>query len=265
MMEWVDAHTHLDAEELYPNRTAILARATQAGVNTLLLVNSEASQNSFLRTLEVALLKDASRRYVSLGIHPHHASLYSEELENQLLEKLKHPAVISFGEIGLDYYYDYSPKEVQIKVLRRQLHLSREEGLPVMIHCREAYKELAEILRSESTDWKGMIHCFTGNSQEAAALLELGFYISFSGIITFRSAAILQEAARFVPLERILVETDAPYLAPVPKRGKVNEPAFLIYTGEFVAQLKKVPVQEFARKVIANFEKLFPKTCVKAD
>lgn len=264
MANWIDAHTHLDSEELYSRRTEILHRASEVGMKKLLTVNSEASASSFQRTLEVAAMPSHFQIYSSLGIHPHHASQYSEELEKLLLENLRHSSVIALGEIGLDYYYDYSTKQEQKDVLRRQLKLSLETRLPIAIHCRDAYGELAEILRMESTDWTGMIHCFTGNKEEAEMLLELGFYISFSGIVTFRNAQTLQEAARFVPMDRLLIETDAPYLAPVPKRGKVNEPAFVAYTGEFIAGLKELDVSDFASQVLANFGDLFPTTCTPA-
>jgi TatD DNase family protein len=261
MPEWIDAHTHLDAEELYPEKEKILSRAAAAGVKTLLLVNSEATRDSFQRTLECASLRSESKLFVSFGIHPHHASFYSEELERILLEQLQHPSVIALGEIGLDYFYNHSPKELQISALRRQLSLSLERQLPIVIHCRDAYSDLAGILRAESKIWSGMIHCFTGTREEAEALLELGFYISFSGILTFRNAAILQDAARFVAMDRLLIETDAPYLAPVPMRGKTNEPSFVVFTGEFLAALKEVPAEDLSQQVRSNFGKLFPSTC----
>lgn len=260
-MDWIDAHTHLDADQLYSRRRELLDRASAAGLKKLLLVNSEASRDSFQRTLEIAALPCTSQLFVSLGIHPHHASAYSPQLEHRLLEDLKKPLVVALGEIGLDYYYNYSPKEVQVEVLKRQLTLSLENGLPIVIHCREAYHELADILRSQSNQWTGMIHCFTGNREEADLLLDLGFYISFSGIVTFRNAGTLHEAVKLVPVDRMLIETDAPYLAPVPKRGKVNEPAFVVYTGEFLAHLKEMQAPDFAQRVLENFESLFPATC----
>jgi TatD DNase family protein len=257
MNPWIDAHTHLDADVLYPQRMDVLKRAEEAGLRKMLLVNSEASVESFVQTLEVAEIPNNIQKYVSLGIHPHHAALYSEELESELMKRWQVPSVIAIGEIGLDYYYEYSPRETQIEILRHQLRLSLEKRKPVVIHCREAYPELAEILKSEFGTWNGMIHCFTGNSKEAELFLELGFYISFSGIVTFRKATVLQEAAKFVPLNRMLIETDAPYLPPVPKRGQTNEPAFVIHTGDFIAGLKNLSVPEFATNVSANFDRLF--------
>lgn len=261
MKNWIDAHTHLDADELYPQRIEILNRAAEAGVQKVLLVNSEASADSFLRTLDVASIPGRPEKFVSLGIHPHHASMYSEDLEHLLQQHWQLPNVIAVGEIGLDFFYNYSPAVVQTDILKRQLRLSLKNQKPVVIHCRDAYPELAKILRSESDRWSGMIHCFTGNSEEVELFLELGFHISFSGIVTFRSAGALQEAARVVPLDRILIETDAPYLAPVPKRGKTNEPSFVVHTGGFLANLKGLTNEDFAEVVLENFGRLFPATC----
>jgi TatD DNase family protein len=257
MNHWIDAHTHLDASELYPQRFELLKRAEEAGVQKMLLVNSEASIESMDRTVEVALLPGVCKKYVSLGIHPHHASEYSKALEADLQQRWQNPLVIAVGEIGLDYFYNFSPKDKQIEVLKQQLKLSLKMGKPVVIHCRDAYPELAEILKSESDYWKGMIHCFTGNVKEAELFLNLGFHISFSGIVTFRNAMGIQEAAKEVPVNRMLMETDAPYLAPVPKRGKTNEPAFVIHTGEFLARLKGLQLEDFGQAMIRNFDQLF--------
>jgi len=254
-VEWIDAHTHLDSEELYPRREELLQSAFDNGVHKMVFVNSEATEQSFSRTIECAQIQGPIRKFASLGIHPHHAINYSDELEAKLLSFFDH--VIAFGEIGLDFFYDFSPRDTQRSVLRRQLEIARQKKLPVVIHCRDAYGELTDILRSMADEWHGMIHCFTGNREEVMPLLQLGFFISFSGIVTFRNANELRDAARVVPLDRILIETDAPYLAPVPHRGKTNEPAFVAYTGEFLAELRKMPVFEFSRQVSKNFDSLF--------
>lgn len=255
--EWIDAHTHLDSEELYPKREQLLQHAYDSGVRKMVLVNSEATEPSFSRTLECAALQGPIAKFASLGIHPHHALSYNDELEQLLLSLLEQESVVAFGEIGLDYFYDFSPRDTQRSVLRRQLELAREKKLPVVIHCRDAYGELTDILRSIADEWHGMIHCFTGNREEVLPLLELGFFISFSGIVTFRNANELRDAARVVPIDRILIETDAPYLAPVPHRGKTNEPAFVVHTGTFLAELRKVAAPEFAGHVSRNFDSLF--------
>lgn len=228
-----------------------------AGVTTMLLVNSECSEASFERTLNCLRQDSAIRKFASFGVHPHNAVQYSDSIEARLRELLQTPGVIALGEIGLDYYYDYSPRDVQVQALRRQLRLSRELDLPVVIHCRDAYGELAAILAEEAGAWRGMIHCFTGNVDEAKPLLQLGFHISFSGIVTFRNADALRVAARETPADRILVETDAPFLAPVPHRGKTNEPAYVADTGAFVAELRGAQAEDFSRQTSRNFDILF--------
>jgi TatD DNase family protein len=257
MIQWIDAHTHLDSDELYAQKDEVLARALNAGVHKILVVNSEASEESFRKTADCMNAVSGVQRYLSFGIHPHQASLFNHDVEKMLMNYLQTPGVISFGEIGLDFYYDYSPREIQETVLKRQLKLSFELGMPVSIHCRDAYNLLAAILKEINSQWKGMIHCFTGTPQEAEMLMKLGFYISFSGIVTFRSANVLREAAAAVPLDRILIETDAPYLAPVPYRGKTNEPSYVVHTGIFLAELKKVDQALFASAVSNNFSALF--------
>lgn len=257
MAQWLDAHTHLDSDELFPEKEKVLDRALDAGVERLTLVNSEATETSFNRTLQCLTLSHTVNRFACFGIHPHHATQYDLQLEQRLDELLLRPGVIGFGEIGLDFFYDFSPQHVQIAVFRRQLESARNKRLPVIIHCRDAYPRLAEILREQSVETKGMIHCFTGTTDEMNALLDLGFYISFSGIVTFPKAKTLQEAARSVPIDRVLVETDAPFLAPVPVRGKTNEPAFVVHTAKFIAGLKQVSEEELSTAVNANFDRLF--------
>ena len=257
LMKWLDAHTHLDTDELYPHKEEIFRRAQEAGVTKMLLVNSEATEMSFERTLNCLRVPDNIETFASFGIHPHHAKLYSSELETDLLQHLQHPGVIAFGEIGLDFFYDFSPRDIQIPVLQKQLELALDRNLPVVIHCRDAYGKLADVLSEMKETWRGMIHCFTGTPQEAETLMRLGFYISFSGIVTFRKAAVLQDAARIVPISRILIETDAPYLAPVPHRGKTNEPAFVAHTGNFIAELKQIPPEAFSHQIFTNFQNLF--------
>jgi TatD DNase family protein len=253
----LDAHTHLDSDELYSQKAEALRRAEEAGVVEMLLVNSEATAESFQRTIECKTMPGASKRHCAFGIHPHHASSYSQTLEDLLIANLKSSGAIALGEIGLDFYYDFSPRDRQIEVLKRQLQLSLELNLPVVIHCRDAYEQLAEILRSIKSVWRGMIHCFTGNSLEAQSLLNLGFHISFSGIVTFKNATILCEAAKTVPADRFLVETDAPYLAPVPVRGKTNEPAFVVHTAKFLAALRGTSLEEFSSQLFHNFSACF--------
>jgi TatD DNase family protein len=257
MVSWLDAHTHLDSDELFSEKEEVLNRAWQSGVTRALLVNSEATEQSFERTLTCLQFSHPVKRFASFGIHPHQANLYDSDLEKKVKEYLGHPGVVALGEIGLDFYYNYSPQDVQISVLQKQLALAQEKQLPVVIHCRDAYSELAQILSSLSSKWTGMIHCFTGTPSEMEPLLQLGFYISFSGIVTFPRATALKESAKIVPLDRILVETDAPFLAPVPHRGKRNEPAFVVETARFLASLRTISEQELSEAVFANFQTLF--------
>jgi TatD DNase family protein len=256
-MKWIDAHTHLDAEELYPSLADVLKRSENAGISKILAVNSEANEQSFLRTLSCIKKAEPISIFASLGVHPHEAKLYNDQLEKLLMQSLATTGVIALGEIGLDFYYNHSPREVQEAVLSRQLQLALDLKLPVAIHCRDGYDVLVTILKRLAPEWHGMIHCFTGNSEEAQELLTLGFYISFSGIVTFPKADILRKAATVVPLDRILIETDAPYLAPVPHRGKRNEPSFVIHTGLFLAGLKQIPPETLSRALQENFSRLF--------
>lgn len=256
-MEWLDAHTHLDTEELYPSLQKVLERAEKAGVTKILAVNSEANEQSFRKTLSCVGNPSLIQIVTSLGVHPHEASLYNSGLEKTLVELLASPGVIALGEIGLDFYYNYSPPDAQESTLLRQLQLARHLDLPVVIHCRDAYGVLANLLKKEGDHWRGMIHCFTGTPAEADNLLALGFFISFSGILTFPKAEVLRDAARIVPLDRMLIETDAPYLAPVPHRGKTNEPSFVVHTGMFLSNLKQTEPEAFTRQLHLNFLQLF--------
>jgi TatD DNase family protein len=256
-MQWIDAHTHLDSDDLYIQKDAVMNRAVDAGIKGVLQVNSEATPESMQRSAEILNADSNLERWGAFGIHPHQASLYSDSLEERLIDFLRKPKVIALGEIGLDFYYNYSPPDVQENIFQKQLQLSLKLNLPVVIHCRDAYPRLAELLRNEKSDWSGMIHCFTGTEDEMEPLLKLGFHISFSGILTFRSAGALQKAATAAPPDRILVETDAPFLAPVPKRGKTNEPAFVVNTGSFLANLRGVTVEEICEQTTKNFQNLF--------
>jgi TatD DNase family protein len=256
-MEWIDAHTHLDSDELYVQKDEVLLRAQAVGVSGILQVNSEATPISMQRSYEILNMNSSLQRWGAFGIHPHQASLYGDVLQKALQDYLSFPNVVALGEIGLDFYYNYSPREVQEEVFKKQLKLAMDLNLPVVIHCRDAYVRLAEILKEIANQWRGMIHCFTGTRDEMNPLLDLGFFISFSGILTFRTATALQQAAQSAPLDRILVETDAPFLAPVPHRGKTNESAFVVDTGRFLAKLRGVDESEIAQCTTQNFKELF--------
>jgi TatD DNase family protein len=192
-------------------------------------------------------------------VHPHDAKLYDDVAEANLIGLSKSEKVIAWGEIGLDYYYDHSPRDVQREVFRRQIRTAKSLDLPIIIHSRDADDETVEIL-TEECSWEGfhgIMHCFGGTAKMAEALMPLGFYISFAGNVTFKKAENLREAARVVPLDRLLIETDCPFLTPVPHRGKRNEPAMVVHTAEFLAELYEVPVETIAERTTKNFQDLF--------
>jgi TatD DNase family protein len=257
----IDSHAHLDVPNYDADRAEVIARARQSGVEMVLeICGSDIAKGSLDAGLK--LVEEYPFIYGAIGAHPHEASLYDDALERKLIEMSEHEKVIGWGEIGLDYHYDHSPRDAQRRVFRRQLRLALERRAPAIIHTREAEDDTIQILRE---DWAapggdvvgGIIHCFTGTQRLADAALEMGFYISFSGVLTFKSAAELREVARSVPMERLLVETDCPYLAPLPYRGKRNEPAFVRETAARLAELKGAGLEELARVTSENFKGLF--------
>jgi len=258
---FVDSHAHLDVHNYDADRAEVIDRARQSGVEMILeICGSDVAKGSLDVGLKLA--EGYPFIYAAVGVHPHEASLYDEVLELKLLSMSDHGKVIGWGEIGLDYHYDHSPRDAQRRVFRRQLQLAFERRLPAIIHTREAEDDTIQILRE---DWAeaggdavgGIIHCFTGTQRLADAALGMGFHISFSGVLTFKNAGDLREVARSVPMERLLVETDCPYLAPLPHRGKRNEPAFVLETAAKLAELKGVGVEEIARATSGNFKRLF--------
>ena len=255
---FVDSHAHIDGEEFDADRDEVLERARAAGVRAILNVGTgDPRGGNFERAVAVAERYEGV--YAAVGVHPHDAKLYTEAAERRLLEFVRGKRVVALGEIGLDYHYDNSPREAQREVFARQLRLARAEGLPVIIHSRDADEETLEILRAEyaGTERGGVMHCFGGGPGLAEGALGLGFYISFAGNVTFKKADALREVARTVPLERLLVETDCPYLAPVPHRGRRNEPAYVVETARFLADLRGVRPEELGRATSENFSRLF--------
>lgn len=257
----VDSHAHLDVPQFDADRDEVIARARQAGVGLMLeICGSDVAKGSLDTGLRLA--DEHSFIFAAVGLHPHEASLWNDALESRLCAMCEHDKVIGWGEIGLDYYYDHSPRERQQEVFRRQLELALERRLPVIVHTRDAEDDTAAILRQSwaekgGSGIGGIIHCFTGTRKLAEAALEMGFHISFSGVVTFRNAGELRDVARAVPDERLLVETDCPYLAPVPHRGKRNEPAYVIETAAFLAEIKGLSPEEMAAITTANFLRLF--------
>jgi len=255
---FVDSHAHIDGEEFDADRDDVVARAREAGVRAILNVGTGDPHAGNLERA-VAVAEKYEGVYAAAGVHPHDARLYDESAERRLLEVIRRgPPVVALGEIGLDYHYDNSPRDVQRRVFARQLDIARAEGLPVIIHSREADEDTALILRRELEGAAcGVMHCFGGGPALAEAALGLGFMISFAGNVTFKKAEGLREVARAVPLERLLVETDCPFLAPVPFRGRRNEPAFVVETARFLAGLRGVGLEELGRVTSENFARLF--------
>lgn len=253
MLALVDSHCHLDyaAPE---ERGEILARARRAGVETLLTIGTKVSE--FAQVLEIA--ESDPNIWCSVGIHPHEAEAEGDEAVAQLAALTRHEKVVAIGETGLDFHYDHSPRARQEAVFRAHCFASRETNCPLVIHSRAADNATATILAQEKVS-AGVLHCFSSGRELAEAALALGFYISLSGILTFKNAEELRAIARDIPLERLLIETDAPYLAPVPMRGKPNEPAFVVHTATKLAEIRGLPVAEIARITRENFFRLFTK------
>lgn len=254
MNQFVDTHCHLDFEDLAGEHENILARAKQVGVEQVITIGIDLPSSR----RAIALAEASGEIYATIGIHPHNACAFSSKDLQELLTLGRKSQVVAYGEIGLDFYRNYKPQSVQISCLREQLNVARELGLPVVIHDREAHEEVLQILREQKA-WEmgGAMHCFSGDWSFARKCLDLGFYLSIAGPVTFAKAQILQHVARHCPLDRLLLETDAPFLAPVPKRGKRNEPAFLIHTAEKIASLKNLPLEEVARQTTSNACRLF--------
>jgi TatD DNase family protein len=237
------------------DRDEVLARAREAGVTRVLLVGGIDEESGLGRALELG------RRYgcpVSGGVHPHEARLASEATYEELRALGRDGAIVAVGEVGLDFYYDNSPRDAQREAFRRQIRLARELELPLIVHTRDADDETAEILEQEAAgEVTGVVHCFTGGEDLARRALALGFLISFSGIVSFPRSEVIQQVARDVPSDRMLVETDAPFLAPAPHRGKRNEPAFVVEVARRVAELRGESLDAVARTTTQNFERLF--------
>ncbi len=255
----VDSHCHIDGEQFDADREQVIENARLAGVTAMLNIGTGSpKEGSFEKTDK--LTKDYDFIYGSVGIHPHDAIEYDETVENRLVNLVKNnPKLIAWGEIGLDFYYDHSPRDVQEKVFRRQLNVARELDLPIIIHSREADDETVEILTEECSyeSFRGIMHCFGGTPEMAKALMDIGFMISFAGNVTFKKAENLRDSAKVVPLEKLLIETDCPYLTPIPFRGKRNEPMFVAETAKFLADFYGIELEVLADQTTSNFKRLF--------
>lgn len=254
---FVDSHCHLNYKGLIEDQQAVLARARAAGVSRMLNISTRSSEWDAV----IAVAEREDDVMASVGIHPHEADAHPDVDTAMLVEKAKHPRVIGIGESGLDYYYDHSDRERQRRSFRAHIAAARETGLPLIVHSRDAEEDTYAILADEMGEgrYPALIHCFTASRDFADKVLELGLYISISGIVTFKNARDLQETARAVPAGRLLIETDSPFLAPVPHRGKPCEPAFVADTARFLADLRGEPLAQLAETTSANFRTLFAK------
>ncbi|MEX1147175.1 MAG: TatD family hydrolase [Sphingomonadales bacterium] len=251
----VDSHCHLNYKGLSDDVDGAIARARNAGVGALLTINTRLDEFDDV----LAIAKAHDNVFCSVGVHPHEAENHAQVSVDDLLTRAQDDHVVGIGETGLDYYYDHSPRDLQRASFRTHIRAARETGLPIIVHTREADEDCARILAEEMEEgaFTGVIHCFTAGPELAAKALALGFYISISGIVTFKAADDLRAVVRNIPLDRLLIETDAPFLAPVPKRGKTNEPAFVAHVAAKVAEIKGVSVDELARITTDNFFTLF--------
>jgi TatD DNase family protein len=252
-----DSHCHLNYKGLVEEQQAVLDRARSAGVTTMLNISTRASEWDDV----IGLAERESDVWASVGIHPHEADVHPDVEAETLIGKARHPRVIGIGESGLDYYYDHSDRERQRDSFRSHIAAARETGLPLIVHTRDAEEDTYRILAEEMGKgaFTGVIHCFTASGDFARKALDLGLYISMSGIVTFKNAKDLQETAKSIPADRLLIETDAPFLAPVPHRGKPCEPAFVAATAGFLANLRGETLGHLSAYTSANFAALFGK------
>jgi TatD DNase family protein len=256
-LDIIDSHAHLEFEQFNEDRDAVLQRARNAGLTTILAIGGAGGPDQLDSAIPFAETHDWI--YATAGIHPHEANLATEAHFRHLEELTRHPRVIACGEIGLDYFYDHSPREVQQEVFRRQLAIAREAKLPIVIHCRDAWPGCIEILESEwrASGLGGIFHCFTGNLDDAQRGIEMGFLVSFAANITYPKMQPLRDVAGKLPLDRILTETDSPFLPPQPLRGKRNEPANVVEVARTLATVRNLNPEEVARVTAQNFRRFF--------
>lgn len=253
----VDSHCHLNFPDFKDDVEAVVARAKAAGVQVMQTICTEMAEFDEI----LALTKRFEGVYCSVGVHPHDSGKFELVPSLAIIEKTQNDKVIGIGETGLDYYYDHSDRGLQKTSFINHIHAAQETGLPIIVHTREADADTIDIISQEyqRSKFRGVIHCFTSTQQLADKMLELGFYISFSGIITFKKSEAVREVLKTVPLDRILIETDSPFLAPVPYRGKRNEPSYVLEVNKMVAEIKQISEEDVASATTANFFKLFSK------
>jgi TatD DNase family protein len=254
---FTDSHCHLNYKGLVEEQQAVLERARAAGVSTMLNISTRRSEWDEV----IGLAESEPDVWASVGIHPHEADAHPDVQTSNLVERASHPRVVGIGESGLDYYYDHSDRLAQRASFRAHIAAARETGLPIIVHTREAEADTFAILAEEMGKgaYTGVIHCFTASQDFADKALDLGLYVSISGIVTFKNAKELQSSAKMIPSHRLLIETDAPFLAPVPNRGRPCEPAFVADTARFLAELRGEQVEALAEQTSTNFRNLFSK------
>lgn len=254
---FIDSHCHLNYKGLVEQEREVLARARANGVQGMLNISTRESEWDAV----IGLAEREPAVWASVGIHPHEADQHGDMTSAKLVEKARHPDVIGIGETGLDYFYNYSDREQQQACFRQHIVAARESGLPIIVHTRDAEEDTARIMREEMEQgaYSGVIHCFTASADFARIALDLGLYISLSGIVTFKNAKDLQEIAQTIPDDRLLIETDSPFLAPVPHRGRTCEPSFVSDTARFLAELKNIEIESLAAQTTSNFFRLFRK------
>ena len=250
---FIDTHTQLDFDRFDGDRDEVIRRAHEANVAMMITIGVDYATS--LAAIKIA--EEHKNIYAAIGVHPHDAANMTAEQFEELRDLLEHPKVVAIGEVGLDYHYDYSPRDVQRRVLTQFLDLAQDRQMPIIIHTREADEDILSVIREKGrSSWHGVFHCFSGDVRMAQKVLDLGFFISFTGTVTFKNTSSLAVAAH-VPMERLMVETDCPFLAPVPKRGKRNEPAFVVHVASKIAEAKQMSVAEFARITTLNAIKFF--------
>jgi TatD DNase family protein len=253
----IDSHCHLNYKGLVEDQEAVLMRARSAGVTAMLNISTRESEWDEV----IELAEQQSDVWASVGIHPHEADAHPDIDAAKLINRAANSRVIAIGETGLDFYYDKSDREQQRKCFRSHISAARDTGLPLIVHTRDAEEDTAQIMADEMGKgaFSGVIHCFTASADFARTALDLGLYISLSGIVTFKNALDLQEIAKWLPIDRLLIETDAPFLAPVPHRGRTGEPSFVADTARFVAKLRGIDDRELMQQSSENFYRLFCK------
>ncbi len=258
---WIDSHAHLDAAQFAGEVPLVVERARAAGVTDVVDIGTDVDSSRAV----VALAEAHAGLWAVIGVHPHHAQRFDALAPAALTELAAHPRVVGYGEIGLDYHYDFCPRDVQREAFARQLELAAALSLPIVIHCREAMADTLAVLDAHGPRHAGVFHCFAGDADEARAVVARGFHVSFTGPITYPKGEDRRAAARAVPLDRLLVETDCPYLSPIPHRGKRNEPAFVVHTARALAQVHGLTEEELSRVTRANTLALFTRMGGEVD